>query len=707
MVRKTQRFAVLLGSLTCALFAAERARCAPPSAASYVRSLDLKALERSERSLPGQERERVRLYMEAAKRDVLAVTDGCYPVKGAGVQCRNLAERAKGAAVLSSFSDYWPEELRTRCRRQATQWVREVTEEFRSDPNFTNPWQAAHWAAEAAIAAWFMWEELDEELQEAVAEMVVYQADRFIGVKPKMNHKGNTQAETVSWNSSISTLATNMMPEHPRCGAWSDAAKTYVYNTFATPQDARDQTIGDDGKPVKDWIAGVNIHEDFGLENHGQFHVDYIFACYRFHVQGAALYWLTGRPLPRAFHHHVRDVFERVMLRCMNENRFFVYVSDNDWRRYHNWTESCVLHAYLGLMEQHQLAYTLEAQALRNAIRYWRSFPEGFNYDNPYVCGRAWTSRIADAVLLHVTCPRQRPQPLTDEAVTSQLCGTSELESAQLVTHYSSDGSFRSYGRGRGPLWVRFVAPRTDSWMLLPTGLNFGASDDGKPLFQGGRVHSSRGRDWFCVVRHNEGGDAAEAFVSLPDEFIVFVERLPAAIFADAAQVENAVTIEKPHCQFALYFDGGTAVHEPGTETWHRNDEAGEPVVRGGWVNLQDRLGFVCRFPGDDSEPQILLPDAGQRSSLRFRSRVQPGRDRRTCMLVCPNQGHTSTRRTASELTISEKGAVTILRWGGYVIAVNLSMATAEIPRLLPNDIARVELNPWQVAAWRNGSRLF
>jgi len=76
-------------------------------------------------------------------------------------------------------------------------------------------------------------------------------------------------------------------------------------------------------------------------------------------------------------------------------------------------------------------------------------------------------------------------------------------------------------------------------------------------------------------------------------------------------------------------------------------------------------------------------------------------------MLVCPNQDHTSTRGTASEFAISEKGAVTILRWGGYVIAVNLSMKTAETPRLLPNDMANVELNPWQVVAWRNESRLF
>jgi len=242
--------------------------------------------------------------------------------------------------------------------------------------------------------------------------------------------------------------------------------------------------------------------------------------------------------------------------------------------------------------------------------------------------------------------------------------------------------------------------------MLLPTGLNFGASADGKPLFQGGEVHSSRGEDWFWVVRHDKTGHAAEAFVSLPDEFVLFVERLPAAILGDAALVENALTIEKPHCRFVVHFDGGTAVHEPESKTWHGSGEDGEPAVPGDWVNLQDQLGFVCRFPGEDSQPQILLPHAGQRSALRFRSRLLPGRDRRTCILVCPNQDRASTRRTASELTTSEKGAVTIVKWGEYIVAVNLG-TTAEIPRLFPNGVASDGLNPWQVAAWRSGSRLF
>ncbi len=707
MGMRTQGVIVLLASLIFSLSSADLAEASRATAASYVQRLDLQALQRGERSLPPHERELIGLYMECAKRDVLRVTDGCYPKKGVGTHWRNLAERAKGAAILSSFNDYWPAELRARCRRQAKEWVGEIAQEFRRHPNFKNEWQAAYWASEAAIAAWFLWDDLDEGLQETVAEMLVHQADRFVGIQPKMGYKSNTQAETVSWNSTVCTLAVNMMPDHPHREAWDFAAKQYVYNTFAAPQDARNGSIGDDGKPVRDWIVGANIYEDFALENHGQFHIDYIFACYRFHIQGAALYWLMGRSLPRAFHHHARDVYERVMLRCMNHERFFIYVSDNDWRRYHNWTESCALHAYLGLMDQHRLAYSLEAQALRNAVRYWRSFPEGFSYDNEYVCGKAWTSRIADAVLLHVTCPQTRPNPLSEEMVESQVRGTFELKSAQLLTHYGADGSFRSYGRGRSPAWVRFVAPWADSWMLLPREGNLGGSADGKPLLQGRQVHSSKGEDWFWVVRHDQDGHAAEAFISLPDEFIVFLERVSADRLTDVTMVENRIAVEKPHCRFVAHFEQGASVYEPGEKNWQGDDGIAGPVVSGEWVNLQDRIGFVYKLNGEDAASEILLPQAGARSAIRFRGFRRPGRNHGVCIVVCPNQVHASTRRVASQLTLSEKDAVTSCRLGRYLVAVNFGTSAAAIIEFGPSAAASDLLKPWQVAVWRDEDRLF
>ena len=35
------------------------------------------------------------------------------------------------------------------------------------------------------------------------------------------------------------------------------------------------------------------------------------------------MYWLTGHPLPLAFHHHARDVYEKILLHCMTADGFF------------------------------------------------------------------------------------------------------------------------------------------------------------------------------------------------------------------------------------------------------------------------------------------------------------------------------------------------------------------------------------------------
>ena len=276
---------------------------------------------------------------------------------------RNYAERAKGAAILSALAGFWSEELRTRCRREAAKLVGEVAAVHRKRPSFGNEWQGALFSAEAGMAAWFLWDELDPTVRRDVAEMVVYQADRLAATKPKMGFRGDTQAETVAWNSAALTVAVNMMPAHPHVARWNEAVKTYLYNTFAAPQDAQDESPGDDGTPVNRWILGANIHEDFALENHNQFHMDYLLACYRFHVLGAAMYQVARKPLPRAIHHHARDVYEKVMLRCMNRDGFFQYVSDNDWRRYHAWTESATVHAYLAFLEKDPLAAALESRA--------------------------------------------------------------------------------------------------------------------------------------------------------------------------------------------------------------------------------------------------------------------------------------------------------------------------------------------------------
>ncbi len=674
-------------------------------ASAHVRPIDLTALQRHAASLPPDERRIVTDYFDAARRYVLTPDDGCTGDRQNNMHIRNFAERAKGAAVLSVFDGFWPAELREQCRREAAAWVGEIAQAHRRQANFGNEWQAAFWAAEGGIAGWFLWDRLDADTRDAVAEMVIRQADRFIDSTPKMGYRANTEAETVAWNSAILTLAPNMMPGHPHAADWERAAKTYLYNTFAVARDANDATAGDDGKPVREWIVGVNLYDDFAMENHAQFHIDYVFACYRFHIQGAAMYGVAGRAMPMAFRHHARDVYERVLRPCLDHEGFFAYVPDNDWKRYHNWTESCAVHAYIATLTQDALAAGLERRALANAMRYWRSFPEGFAYDNPYVCGKAWTSRVADAVLLHVTRAQAPPAVLPDAAIDARLVGTHRLETPDLLSHTSAGGSLRTWCRGKGDTWVRFVSPRADGWMLLPVAGNYEGRIDGKPFVARGTTQWRKETDWFWAVRQDERTQAAQAFVSLPSELVIWLEHAPAAAIGGAARVENTIAVEKPHAPFTIYFEGGRAAWEPGQPRWEPANAA--TITHARWLNLHDRVALIACVPDDQPRPVFTLPKPGIRDAVRIHTPIAPGRDHTLCIVVSPGRSHQETPNAKAILRSTASGMLIVSCDGRTVVAVNFAaeaMPVAFIPGQTPES---VRLPPRSAAAWQDGKRLF
>ena len=290
-----------------------RAKTDPP-AASYVRPIDFALLAERFRALPERDQALIRLYLKAAQRYVLTREDGVFP-DGGTEHWRNIAERAHGAAVLAALATQWPADLKERCRRQSLAFVQEFVARFNKFPSFGDSdkaracgWQASWWAAEMGTAAWFLWDQLDPALRQAAADMIVYHADHIAAQRPGARVNLDTEAETVAWNSSILSLAANMMPLHPHSAKWREAAEQYVYTIFATAKDLQDSTPGDCGRPVKNWVVGANIHDDFSLENHNRFHIDYVFACYRFFIYGAAMHRLGGNSIPGAFRHHTADV---------------------------------------------------------------------------------------------------------------------------------------------------------------------------------------------------------------------------------------------------------------------------------------------------------------------------------------------------------------------------------------------------------------
>src|SRR5258706_16309307 len=132
------------------------------------------------------------MYLKGARRYVLTVADGAFP-NGGTEHWRNIAERAHGAAVLAAIPSDWPETLKERCRNESTAFVKEFAAQFKAKADLGNPWQCSWWGGEMGIAAWFVWNRLDPDLQNDRAAMVIFQADPYASRKPTARGHGTTE----------------------------------------------------------------------------------------------------------------------------------------------------------------------------------------------------------------------------------------------------------------------------------------------------------------------------------------------------------------------------------------------------------------------------------------------------------------------------------------------------------------------------------
>jgi hypothetical protein len=146
-------------------------------------------------------------------------------------------------------------------------------------------WEAAYWCAQAAQAAWWLWDELSPQTRKAVARMVAHDADALVNVtvpywadpQGKILTPGDTKAEENAWNSMLLASAQAMMPRHPSVEKWRQKASEYQISAYSRRSDLTNSTLVD-GRPAKDWLRGFNVFEDGVLVNHDRVHPDYMLA---------------------------------------------------------------------------------------------------------------------------------------------------------------------------------------------------------------------------------------------------------------------------------------------------------------------------------------------------------------------------------------------------------------------------------------------
>ena len=517
-------------------------------------------------------------------------------------------------------------------------------------------WQSAMWARAAGVGAWAMWDDLDRDMQLAAARMIEHEADRFLSQTPKSSINRDTGAEENAWNALILSLATNMMPCHPRAEAWARAAKTYMYNVFSVPADADDTSLGDDGQAINTWVTTVNAHADFTVENHGLVHMGYQKTSIAQLLENAVHYLTVGNQPPAACRHHVSDATE-LLYQCAGWDGSPVYFGGNDWKIVHTQPTDLTIYAVLSIVAGDRRASFLEEVALEHVAQIQAAEDGFFNVRRDLEYGGLCATRLAACYLAHAAHgPGVEPLPPRD--FDRQMTGVWHLEGGRAVLHRTPN-KFASFAYG--PKWLALTLPSGPDRTLWPHYASYLGLIDGEAPAekQAAKIHFSppSHHDGFWVVGQLNrcGGKVRHdfAFISPQMDVTVYVERLR---YEDGFRPGPRETGIVGH-EYDIGSNHRTLFGRFGSlEIQGTGGEKKTHELATDWLNVGNRIGYVIRrFPdtqnvvryhdltkGTGRVPKLqewfsLIGDGNRGSSS--------GDNQWACLVTYPNQSAEETKR--------------------------------------------------------------
>ncbi len=289
-----------------------------------------------------------------------------------------------------------------------------------------NHWQSAHWAQMLARAAWWLWDDLPEDLREGVCRVTAHEADRIAAMEPPSQIKRDTKSEENAWNSQIFSVAMLLMPDDPRRPDWEKAFQKWVLSSYLRPSDAVCQTIVD-GQTVAKQFTGANIDEDYTLENHGFVHPDYMTA-FGLSLGCEIDYRMTGRKSPEAMTYNVAGIYENLKWFVLPDGGY-VYPNGQDWRLFRNadWIRSHLLMAcYAGDPD----AWSLAMRSLDAIEQMQARSPDGCIYlPEEFFFASTHSDLMRGLALAWLAI--QTADPIRDEP--AELLGVRRLDSARII----------------------------------------------------------------------------------------------------------------------------------------------------------------------------------------------------------------------------------------------------------------------------------
>jgi hypothetical protein len=601
-----------------------------------------KALPDIDRVLRGQVRH---IMAEGFPREISAATE--QPI-------RSRAGAVYSIAACLKFAGCEAEE---NTRRFLLQLIGDLTRSHTtgggktaSGRSWGDHWQSALWAYEIAFGAWLMWTELPDDLRTSVVRMVVHEADRFRDLSPPYSEFLDTKSEENSWNSLILIFAAEVLPDHPNAAKWRERGIEYTISSVATRSDRKSSRVVG-GKPLRTWIRGANVHDDFTMENHGFVHPDYMTTISQ-NLTHALTYRLLGMAVPPALLFNAQPSYDILKVFTQRDCSLF-YPNATDWSLHHldhAWNVHILAERILRDREAAPLAAcsldTLRKMQARNPSG--RLYAPGEYMTYGTIEQHSAFLVASGLIAAKLWAPVSDPAPL--DSVWKRLVGVRVYDDGRLLISRTPE-SITSFAWGLRIMGMTFplapdpiVNPLDHSYIGVAGALPDPGDRPGRLGITTAALERAIGEDRFrisgVIVSEEEGGAAVTATARHGD--------LRKQFSFTALPTGASVYMERYDGQPAHVSGGLISLLED--ERWVHG-VAQRRIERGdGWLNVDNTLGFVVI--GARAAPV-------ERRDHRSRTLVlnpAPAMGSVTAIVTLPNATVEETRSAAGRLRRLEAG---------------------------------------------------
>jgi hypothetical protein len=482
-------------------------------------------------------------------------------------------------------------------------------------------WQASLETSGWAFAAWRLWDQLDDETRALVRRAVTGEAGILLTKAVASGEWGDTGAEDDAWNSTAPALAAVMFPDDASAAAWEQAALRLAMNASSTAADAAAEALVD-GRPVRDWMASVNLHPDLSMENHGFFNPIYQQVTH-VEIGEAAIAWAAaGRPLPEAFSFRTEAVWDEVLARLATDEGDLAQPAGQDWvsKDFQHLDYLAILATRL----QRADAAVLESRALSLVARRQAAHADGALLGQAQVGYESMLVKRLASVWWNHHLFGPSPEP------SAEVFAAERARTAGVKVFPYSDFVAGRLGRAFASMSWSNARPLA---LLVPGGE---ASPD-DPVFSYYAPANLLGAASGTVGPHScaaapdrfscAGTIGARRFsmTAFPDGTALLLDEGSGAAFTYSLERIPGVTGERP-----VWSSGG----------------AGLGALAGDWVNASDRLGMIVRGGAGITAAEV----AGTNPTLLLTGSAGTGSGSRAAVLL-PLVDHARTAALAPYLS--------------------------------------------------------